>query len=253
MRLSRNAKSQAIQARSIVAGDVVGVLGVLFADRTDNGEQITPEQRRLLESFASQAAVAIERSLLAEEARRTHLLQETEKLQSALLNSISHDLRTPLASITGALSSLQADVGLLSESARQELIQTAYGEAERLNRLVGNLLKMTQLESGALHVSSELHDVEDVIGVALAQLEHRLRGRALQIDLPEGLPLAHMDLSLMAQVFINLLENADKYAGGANMWGELSSDPRRGIAYFPLGSTTYDSYGADRIGAELYG
>lgn len=194
------------------AQDVVGVLGVAPVDDSDDSGPMTAEQRRLLESFASQAAMAVERSLLAEEARQAHLLQETEKLQTALLNSISHDLRTPLASITGALSSLQYDAVLLSDEARRELIHNAYEEAERLNRLVANLLKMTQLESGALRISKELHDLEDVMGVVLAQLKHRLRNRDVQLDVPEALPLAPMDFVLMAQVLVNLLENAHKYS-----------------------------------------
>lgn len=196
------------------AQDVVGVLGVAPVDeRDENRDRPAPaEQRRLLESFASQAAVAIERSLLVEEARQAHLLQETEKLQTALLNSISHDLRTPLASITGALSSLYDDAGVLNEGAREELIYNAYEEAERLNRLVGNLLKMTQLESGALRISKELHDLEDVVGVVLTQLQRRLRNREVQLEIAEELPLAPMDFVLMAQALVNLLENAHKYS-----------------------------------------
>lgn len=194
------------------AQDVVGVLGVAPIEGGDDDGPVPAEQRRLLESFASQAAIAIERSLLVEEARQAHLLQETEKLQTALLNSISHDLRTPLASITGALSSLHDDAGVLSEDARKELIRNAYEEAERLNRLLANLLKMTQLESGALRISKQLHDLEDVIGVVLAQLGRRLRNRKVQLGIAEGLPLAPMDFVLMAQVLVNLVENAHKYS-----------------------------------------
>ncbi len=194
------------------AQNVVGVLGVAPVEGRESGGPLTAQQQRLLESFASQAAIAIERSLLVEEARQAHLLQETEKLQTALLNSISHDLRTPLASITGALSSLHDDAGLLNEAARKELIQNAYQEAERLNRLVANLLKMTQLESGALRISKQMHDLEDVIGVVLAQLGRRLRNRKVNVDIAQRLPLAPMDFVLMTQVFVNLLENAHKYS-----------------------------------------
>lgn len=191
------------------ANGVVGVLGVRLEDPQ---REFAAEQRRLLESFASQAAVAVERSLLAEKAREAQLLQETEKLQAALLNSISHDLRTPLASITGALSSLREAGHLLDEQARRELVTNAYEEAERLNRLVGNLLNMTRLESGALRISAEPQDVEDVIGVALSQIEHRLQQRMVHIDVPESLALVPMDLVLVAQVLVNLLENAHKYS-----------------------------------------
>lgn len=149
---------------------------------------------------------------LADEAQAAHLLQETEKLQAALLNSISHDLRTPLASITGALSSLRDDSRLLNEGARRELVVTAHEEAERLNWLVANLLKMTQLESGALQIALEAHDIEDVVGVALAQLSSRLQGRQVEVAIGHDLPLALMDFVPMTQVFVNLLENAHKYS-----------------------------------------
>src|SRR4029078_5696337 len=117
--------------------------------------QLTAEQRRLMEAFASQASMAIERAQLAEAAGHAQVLQAPEKLQTALLNSISHDLRTPLVSITGALSSLEEDSAQLSEADRVSLIVNAREEAERLNRLVGNLLDMTRLEAGALRLSEE--------------------------------------------------------------------------------------------------
>jgi two-component system sensor histidine kinase KdpD len=188
---------------------VVGVLGVA----TDSQhEELDPEQRHLLESFASQAALAVERSLLAEEARQAHLLQETEKLQSALLNSISHDLRTPLATVTGALSSLHDDRELLTPQARQQLVASAYTEAERLNRLLGNLLDMTRLESGAIRITAELVEVEDLTGAALAQLSNRLQQRQVVIDIPARLPPVRVDLVLMVQVLVNLIDNAHKYS-----------------------------------------
>ena len=193
----------------VTARRVAGVLGVRPANPA---MQLTPEQRRLLEAFASQAAVAIERVLLAEEARRAHLLQATEKLQSALLNSISHDLRTPLASITGALSSLLDEEVDLDETTRRSLAETAREEAERLNRLVGNLLDMTRLESGALRVAQEACDVQDLVGAALAQLANRLAGRPLIVDVPADLPLVQVDFALMTQALANLIDNALKYS-----------------------------------------
>ncbi|HEX6384181.1 MAG TPA: sensor histidine kinase KdpD [Anaerolineae bacterium] len=191
------------------AQEVVGVLGVTLAG---DPNPITPEQQRLLQSFASQAALAIERSQLAEQAKQAELLHETEKLQTALLNSISHDLRTPLASITGALTSLRDDIGLLDERSRRDLVNTAYEEADRLNRLVGNLLDMTRLEAGAMKVSAEPGDVQDAIGVALSQLSNRLLDRPVLIDVPRDLPLVPMDFVLVVQVLVNLLDNADKYS-----------------------------------------
>jgi two-component system sensor histidine kinase KdpD len=165
-----------------------------------------------MEAFASQASLAIERAQLAEAARQTQVLQATEKLQTALLNSISHDLRTPLVSITGALSSLQDQAAQLSEADRLSLVDNARGEAERLNRLVGNLLDMTRLEAGALTLRLEPGDVQDLIGTSLEQVDDRLSGRAVTLEVPADLPLVPMDFALMTRVLVNLLDNALKYS-----------------------------------------
>jgi two-component system sensor histidine kinase KdpD len=191
------------------AHGVIGVLGVMPHDST---KHLTPEQRRLMEAYASQAAVAIERAQFVEQARQAQVLQATEKLQTALLNSISHDLRTPLVSITGALSSLQDDGVVLNEATRHNLIDTARGEAERLNRLVGNLLDMTRLEAGVMKVKLEPCDVQDVIGSALDYLSERLQDRAVSVDAPPSLPLVPMDFVLIVQVLVNLIDNAMKYS-----------------------------------------
>lgn len=189
------------------AQQVMGVLGVFPENRL-----ILPEQHRLLESFASQAALALERVQFAEKARQAHLLEETEKLQTALLNSISHDLRTPLASITGALSAMREEAPLLDEPARQDLLATAAEEADRLNRLVGNLLDMTRLESGAMRLTQKPGDLQDALGVALAHLQQRFRHRKVNLFIPPDLPLVPMDFVLIVQVLVNLLDNADKYS-----------------------------------------
>ena len=191
------------------SGRTIGVLSIEFTaeDRT-----FTTDQQRFLASFASQVALAIERALLAETARQARLLEETEKLQTALLNSISHDLRTPLASITGALSSLIEDAALLSETARAELLLTAWEEAIRLNRLVGNLLNMTRLQSGAMKIVCRPNDVEDLVGAALAQMPRRLTGRVVQSTIPLDLPPVEIDLALAVQVLVNLVDNALKFA-----------------------------------------
>jgi two-component system sensor histidine kinase KdpD len=140
------------------------------------------------------------------------LLQAAEKLQTALLNSISHDLRTPLVSITGALTSLDEQSDSLNEEHRQSLIVTARGEAERLNRLVGNLLSMTRIESGAIKLHLEPGDIQDVVGTALEQLGKRIANRKVQVDVPEDFPLVPIDFTLIVQVLVNVLENAVKYS-----------------------------------------
>jgi two-component system sensor histidine kinase KdpD len=187
----------------------VGVLGV---KPQDSKNLLTPDQRRLLEAFASQSAQAIERVQLAEQARQVKLLQAAEKLQNALLNSISHDLRTPLVSITGALTTLESQGESLAATARQSLVETAREEADRLNRLVGNLLDMTRLESGALQVKREVCDMQDLVGTALGQMEARLTGREIRVEIAPGIPLVRLDFVLIVHVLINLLDNALKYS-----------------------------------------
>jgi two-component system, OmpR family, sensor histidine kinase KdpD len=190
-----------------------GTLGVLGVQGPRLGERpLPPEQVRLLEAFASQGALAIERAQLAQSAQQAEVLQATEKLQTALLNSISHDLRTPLVSITGALSSLQEDGALLDGLARRALVDNARDEAERLNRLVGNLLDMTRLEGGAMQVKREPVDVADLVGAALQQLAGRLADRPVTVTVPDDLPSPAADYMLIFQVLVNLLDNALKYS-----------------------------------------
>jgi two-component system sensor histidine kinase KdpD len=189
-----------------------GQIGVLGIHPNEPGKMLTPEQRQTFDSFAHQAALALERASLAEQARQTELLQATEKLQAALLNSISHDLRTPLVSITGALSSLREETMALDQEGRNSLLETAYEEAERLNRLVGNLLNMTRLEAGAIHLRYEPCDIQDAIGAALEQLGERLTKRPVKVNLPPDLPLIPLDFALFGQALVNLLDNAVKYS-----------------------------------------
>ena len=194
---------------------MIGVLG--FRPNTPNG-YLSPDQRQFLDAYASLAALAIERAYLAEQANRAQLISATEKLQSALLNSISHDLRTPLATITGVFSSLhEAERSdhkqvLLSRADRLELVETGWEEARRLNRLVGNLLEMTRLESGALKVRCQMGDVQDVIGSTLQRLGDRLNNNPILTGVPENLPSVSADFVLIELVLINLLDNAIKYS-----------------------------------------
>lgn len=189
-----------------------GVLGVIGLEQADANTRLSPSQRRLFDTFASLAATAIERAQLADEAQQAQVIKATEDLQNALLNSISHDLRTPLVSITGALSSLQEDRGELDEETRASLIENAREETERLNRLVGNLLDMSRLEAGAMRLARETSDIQDAIGSALEQLDRRLQGRQVRIDVADDVPLVPMDFSLIVQVLVNLVDNALKYS-----------------------------------------
>lgn len=188
------------------------IVGVLAVQPMGEHAPLTPEQRRLLEAFASQGALALERARLVEEARRGEITRETERLQTALLNSISHDLRTPLASITGALSSLVEAPVPIEGATQRELLETAKDEADRLNRLVGNLLDMNRLEGGALKLRVEPGDVEDLVGSALSELTDATLHRDIHVAIPPDLPLIPMDFALMAQAVANLLDNAVKYS-----------------------------------------
>ncbi len=187
----------------------VAVIG-LDADRA--GALLTPEQSRLLDALGDQAAVAVERVKLAEDLDRSRLLAETERLRAALLTSISHDLRTPLASILGAASSLDSFGALLDEAGRRELLGTIRDEAERLNRFVANLLDMTRLESGAITPRREPADLGELAGSALARAAKVLEGHRAVLDVEPGLPLLPLDVVLFEQVLFNLLDNAAKYA-----------------------------------------
>lgn len=189
---------------------VVGVLCI--APLPGSAADLTETQLRILEAYASQAALAIERAQLEKQARRAQLLQATQQLQSALLNSISHELRTPLVSITGVLNFLDDEAALEEEPARRQMIHTARRDSERLNRLVANLLDMSRLEAGALHVLKEPNDLQDAIGVALNQMEERLEGRPLSVQVNPQLSLVPMDFVLIVHVLVNLLENAHKYS-----------------------------------------
>jgi two-component system sensor histidine kinase KdpD len=189
-----------------------GVVGVLGVKPLDPSRHLNREQLRTLDSFANQIGLAIERASLAEQARQAEILEVTDKLQNALLNSISHDLRTPLVSIKGALSSLVDENILLDENASRSLIETASEETDRLNRLVGNLLDMTRLESGAMRIKKEACDIQDLIGAALEDVNDRLDDRPININIPEELPLIPLDFVLIERVLVNVIDNAMKYS-----------------------------------------
>lgn len=169
-------------------------------------------QEELLEAFRSHIASALERGHLLREAQEANLLRASERLHNALLNSISHDLRIPLVSIQGALSSLTEQQLDLDESSRKFLIENALDETDRLNRLVGNLLQMTRLESGHLTVKKLPCDIEDLVATTLSSASGRISRREVELELAPGLPLIPLDFVLVQQVLTNLLENAAKFS-----------------------------------------
>jgi two-component system sensor histidine kinase KdpD len=186
----------------------IGVLGVAPADPKALRD---PTVLLLLETFARQIAVALEREIFADRTQREQLEIEAERLRTSLLSSVSHDLRTPLATINGAASSLLEASGTIPEATRRELVRSIIDESQRMNRLIGNLLDMIRLDSGSLQVHKEWQSLEEIVGVALIRLEERLRGRRVTVALPADLPLVPLDEILIEQVFANLLENAARY------------------------------------------
>lgn len=191
------------------AGVPLGVLGIRPADPD---RLLIPEQLHLLEAFANQAALALERGRLEQQTRAAQVQIEAERLRSSLLSSVSHDLRTPLAAITGSASTLLmlVSAGTLPQAAK-DLAQNIYDESERLSRLIGNLLQMTRLQSGVAEVHKQLQPLEEVVGAALTRLGRKLCDRTVRTDVPADLPMVPLDDVLIEQVLINLLENAVKY------------------------------------------
>jgi two-component system sensor histidine kinase KdpD len=190
------------------AHKLVGVLAVLPSRRE---RLLIPEQRHLLETFAGQIAAAAERVLLAADAAKLARQAETESLRNSLLNAISHDLRTPLAVLVGASSSLITDDQRLSDAARKELAATVHDEATRMTALVNNLLDMARLESGAIALAREWTPLEEIVGSVLGRLRDVLAAHPVKVTLPADLPLLHVDPVLLGQLLANLLENAAKY------------------------------------------
>lgn len=187
-----------------------GPIGAIGVSRT--GAPLNPDEERLLAALIDQAAIAIERIRLAAEMDAARLAAETERLRSALLSSLSHDLKTPLASITGAATSLRQYGELYDAAAREELAATIQGEAERLSRFVANLLDMTRLRAGGIVLKREPVDLSEAVGAALQRMQGVLGEHRVAVDLPPGLPMLDLDVVLFEQVLINLLDNAAKYA-----------------------------------------
>jgi len=190
------------------ARDIFGVMCVV----PDTGRRVfLPEQQNLLDIFANQTALAIERTLSQKAAEETRLRMETEQMRSSLLSAISHDLRTPLASITGAASTLRSQGDKLGMEVRAELLESISEEAERLSRLVSNLLDMTRFESGTVEPRRDFYPLEEIVGAALHRLQRQVAGRTVSVSLPDDLPPVFVDDVLFGQVIMNLVENAVKY------------------------------------------
>jgi len=188
------------------------VLAVLAIDMIQNGQPLKPQKKLLIEAFANLGAIAIIRVQLAREAEQARWLAESEKLHTALLNSISHDLRTPLAPITGAATALLSNKDKIDREADAVLLQTIEEESCRMNRFVANLLDMVRIEGGMLRLKEDWCDIQDILGVALHEIKDIINGHPLKINIPEDLPLVKVDFALIEHVVINLLENAAKYS-----------------------------------------
>ncbi|MFN7671775.1 MAG: ATP-binding protein [Planctomycetota bacterium] len=186
--------------------DCIGALVVQCPD----GEP-TDAVRRLLASFANTLAIAWRRLLVDEDAKVARQAAEQERLRNVLLSSVSHDLRTPLASITGAVTTLLDRSAPLDEATRLDLMQSIREDADALERQVRNMLDLTRLESGTIHAVREMHSLEEIVGCALSTAGAALADRPVQVDLAPDLPLVHLDADLIARLLVNLLENACRH------------------------------------------
>jgi two-component system sensor histidine kinase KdpD len=189
-----------------------GAIGIIGIDSDKPGPLLTPDERRLLDALIDQGALAIERVHLVEDMDRVRRTVETDRLRSALLTSISHDLKTPLAAILGSAGTLRDLGGDLTEAEKVDLLATIIEESERLNRFIANLLDMTRLESGAIVPNTARHDVAEIVGSALRRAAKIVAAHRIELDLPVGLPMLDLDAVLFEQVLFNLLDNAAKYS-----------------------------------------
>ena len=187
-----------------------GVLGEIRLWRA--APAISSRERRLFQTFASQSALALERAWLAQAESRARVLEESDRLKTAILSSVSHELRTPLSTIKAAASSLRGKEVGWDSPARVDLVAAIDDEADHLNMLVGNLLDMSRIESGALKPKREWNILPEIVGSVLARMKHLAVEHRLEVDVPESLPLVPVDYVQMEQVFTNLVSNSLKYA-----------------------------------------
>ena len=194
-----------------------GKVGVLAIWMNNAASELSLDQERLLRAYADLSALAIDNMQLAEKAKKVEIVEAREKLQIAFLNSISHDLRTPLSSIIGAISGLQDESAGLDEVAKKNLIELEREEADRLNYMISNLLDMSRIEAGAIRLFRQPSDVSDVIGVALQQLGSRAKNRQIKMNVAPGLPFLLVDFGLIVQTLVNILDNAVKYSSSGSL------------------------------------
>ena len=187
------------------------VLGVLAVEPSHRRRLLLPEQRHLLETFAAQIALALERAVLADEAESARVSAETESVRNTLLASISHDLRTPLAVIAGASSALSDRSAAFDEPSRRLLAASIESKANEMAQIISNVLDLMRLEGGNVVLHRDWQTVDDLISSALDRLKTRLVDHPIQLDLPPELPPVYVDGALVLQVFTNLLENAVKH------------------------------------------
>ncbi|MBF0134797.1 MAG: DUF4118 domain-containing protein [Magnetococcales bacterium] len=191
----------------LITSHLFGVLAI----RTLDPDFFSASQHHLLVAFVQQATLAMDRARLSREAQAAALLAQAEELRNALLSMASHDLRTPLATITGAGTTLRDDTENLDPEQRHELLETICIESERMERLVTNLLDMVRLESGTIHLHREWIPFEELVGSAMVRLEKRYRDGQVTVQVAEDTPLLYVDPVLFEQVLVNLLDNALKY------------------------------------------
>jgi two-component system, OmpR family, sensor histidine kinase KdpD len=179
-------------------------------------QTLEPDQRHMLETFATQLAIALERTAFAAQAEMARCTAETEQVRSALLSTVSHDLRTPLAAIAGAASTLREDAGALDPNTRRDLLQSISDESGRMNHLIGKLLEMTRLQAPGFLLARDWFPFEELVGAALTRMETILHAHVVETDLPPDLPLVHVDGVLVEELLVNLLENAARYSPGGS-------------------------------------
>jgi two-component system, OmpR family, sensor histidine kinase KdpD len=189
-----------------------GVVGLIALSREGLREPLKPEEKRLFGALSNQVASALAQLQLSHERDEARVAAERERLSAALLSSISHDLRTPLSSITGAVTALRSNPELYDRAARNELTATIQEEAERMSRFVANLLDMTRIEAGRISLDREAVDIGEVIGTALQRMARSLSSHDIAIEVQPALPMLNTDAVLFEHVLVNLLDNAAKYA-----------------------------------------